>query len=117
MKNNLFEEIDKEKKDLPDFSKLSKKIFNFKHLNFYQIVAVIIMAIGLVSGIMFGNLFPACKQTGGFFETCTKETFNFSLTLIIWCSTFLFAMFIFAIGHIISLLEEIKEQGKDNIKN
>ncbi len=106
MKNNLFEEIEKEKKDIQEFG-FSKDFFGMKALNFYQIVAIVVMCVGIVLGIVIGNLFPACRETSGFFGTCTSEMYNFGLTLMVWASTFLFSLFIYGLGHIISLLEAI----------
>lgn len=111
MKSNLFDEIEKEKKDFHDFG-FSKEFWGKHPLNFYQIVAIVVMCVGFVGGILIGNLFPACRETSSFFGTCTSEMYNFGLTLMVWASTFLFSLFIYGLGHIIGLLEAIYHKMK-----
>lgn len=111
--SSLFEEIDKQKQELPELSNVTRRVLGKRKLNFYQVIAICVMAVGLVGGILIGNLFPACAETGGYFKTCTKEEFNLGLTFLSWAGTFLFALFVFAIGHIINILESIDQKIKN----
>lgn len=110
---NFFDEITKEKKDFPKVRSVTNQVKDYP-LNFYQIFAVGILILGIFLGVIFGNLFPACKTSSyvdpGF---CLATEFNFSLMLCIWFVTVLLSIVLFAVGHIIALLTEInKKLGK-----
>ena len=108
----MFEEIEKEKQELPAHHTVTSEIVGKRKLNFYQIIAIVVLILGFISGIILGNLIPACSQTSGIFGSCTKTEFNLSITLLSWASTFLLVLFIYAIGHIIAILESIDQKLK-----
>lgn len=102
---DLFEEIDKEKEELPKLKSLTREVQKQK-LNGYQMVAVSTFIILFVIGIILGNLFPACEASG-IFGTCAKKQFNLSLTIFFWFGSFLICLLFYGLGHIIALLTEI----------
>ena len=107
---DLFESIDRVKKDLPKLKTVSHDVKE-QNLNIYQIVSLIIFIICLLLGILFGNLFPICGSSSGFYGgVCLSTEFNFSLMLLIWFIAFLVCMFFYAIGHIIALLTSINNK-------
>ena len=89
---NMFEEIEKIKAELPQAKNVGKEIKRIK-LNFYQI-----FSCGTTSALYSG--------------VCVTTEFNFSLMLCIWFVGLIICMFIFAIGHIINLLEAINKKLK-----
>ncbi len=113
MKDNLFEQIEQEKKEVPELDKTLKKVKKINY-NFYQKIAIITMIICIFTGIILGNLFPACISSGLYSSNCTNTEFNISLTFLFWFASFLVCMFIYAIGHAIYLLDKInrKLEGK-----
>ena len=113
MENNLFEQIDKEKREVPKIDKAIKKAQKYKY-NFYQKVAIITMVICVFIGIILGNIFPACVSSGLYGSTCTNTEYNISLTIFFWFISFLACMFIYAIGHIIDLLDKINKNLSNN---
>ena len=109
---NMFEEIEKTKAELPKANNISKEISNLK-LNFYQIFSIFTYFIVFCLGIIFGNLFPACGTSSTLYAgTCLTTEFNFSLMLCIWFFGLVICIFIYAIGHIIALLESINKKLK-----
>lgn len=106
MGKSLFDQIKAEKQDIPKMDRAIKEVRDRK-FNFYQKVAIITMFACFVIGIILGNLFPSCVSGGLYSVTCTNTEFNVSLTLLFWFITFLICMMIYAVGHIISLLEKI----------
>lgn len=104
--NNLFEEIEKEKKDLPEMKLVTKHFADKKTFNIYQLVALIVFVIGFFGGILLGNMIPACADVN-LFNQCTTTEFNISLTLLTWGGVFLFSLFFYSIGHRIQLLQAI----------
>ena len=109
---NMFEEIEKIKADLPRAKNIGKEIKRIK-LNFYQIFALFTYFIVVCLGIIFGNLFPTCGTSSALYSgVCVTTEFNFSLMLCIWFVVLIICMFIFAIGHIINLLEAINRKLK-----
>jgi len=106
----LFDEIYKNKEDFPKFNHLSKEVKNYK-FNFYQNFAIILFIICFFLGIIFGNLFAICETTSYFYsDSCLVPQFNFSLMISIWFVGLLVSIFVFAIGHIIALLQQINEK-------
>lgn len=109
---NMFEEIEALKAELPRANNISKEISKLK-LNFYQIFAVFVYFIVFCLGIIFGNLFPACGTSSTLYAgTCLTTEFNISLMLFIWFSGLVVCVFIYAMGHIISLLTDINKKMK-----
>lgn len=109
---NMFEEIEKIKQELPKAKTISTKISKIR-LNFYQIFALITYFIVVCLGIIFGNLFPTCGTSSALYSgVCVTTEFNFSLMLCIWLVGLIVCMFIFAIGHMINLLEAINHKLK-----
>ncbi len=107
---NMFDEIDKLKKDFPKFKSVTNEVVKQK-LNSYQIIALVIMGIGLCVGVIFGNLFPSCGTTSSLYSNiCTTTEFNFSLTLAIWFASFLTCVFFYGMGSIIALLDTISQK-------
>lgn len=107
---DLFEEINKTKKDLPKFNKISNEFGSYK-LNFYQVFAIGLFIVIFVLGIFFGNLFATCQASSYFYsDECLITEFNFSLMIFIWFIGTLLSLFIFSIGHIIGLLREINQK-------
>lgn len=109
---NMFDEIEKLKEELPNANTISNKIKKLT-FNFYQIFAIIIYLIIFFVGIILGNLFPTCGTSSTLYSgTCLTTEFNFSLMLFIWFCGIILCLFIFAIGHIIQLLEAINRKLK-----
>ena len=107
---NMFEEIEKEKIDLPKTKTIKNQVNKVK-LNSYQRLAIIIYVIIFVIGILMGNLFPVCGSSSTLFEgTCTSSQFNTSLMICIWFMGFIICLFIFMLGHIVLLLNDIKKK-------
>lgn len=109
---NMFDEIEKLKEELPKANTISNKIKKLT-FNFYQIFAIIIFLIIVFIGIILGNLFPTCGSSSTLYSgACLTTEFNFSLMLFIWFCGMVLCLFIFAIGHIIQLLEAINRKLK-----
>lgn len=107
---DFFEEITTAKRDLPKINSITEEVKR-KKLNFYQIFAIGLLVISFFLGIVFGNLFATCEASSYFYSAaCTVTQFNFSLMILIWVIGSLIALFIFAIGHIITLLSQINEK-------
>jgi len=107
---NLFEEIESAKKDLPKVKSLGNDLRK-KSFNLYQILAIGMFLISLCLGIFFGNLFATCEAKAYFYsDRCLNTEFNFSLMILIWFGGFLLSLFVYAIGHIIALLQKIDEK-------
>lgn len=110
---NMFEEIEKIKTELPKAKTISHEFEKMK-LNFYQIFACFTYIIVVCLGIIFGNLFPACGTSSTLYSgTCLTTEFNISLMLFIWFIGLIVCLFIFAIGHVIQLLDSINRKMKD----
>ncbi len=109
---NMFDEIHKQKKELPKVSNITKTVSSYKY-NMYQKLAFIIFFVVFITGIIFGNLFPACGSTSSFYgDVCVTTEFNVFLMIVIWAVGFLGSVIFFAIGHIIALLTEISKKLK-----
>lgn len=109
---NMFEEIEITKAELPKVKAISNEIKNLT-FNFYKIFAILVFVIIFCLGILFGNLFPTCGSSATLYSgTCLTTEFNFSLMLFIWFAGLILSVFIFAIGHIIELLEKLNERIK-----
>lgn len=107
---DLFEEISKSKKEFPKTQAITGGLGNWS-LNFYQIFSIGLFIIVFVIGIFLGNLFATCQASSYFYsEECIVREFNFSLMIFIWFIGALLSLFIFAIGHIIGLLNEINQK-------
>lgn len=112
---DLFDEVNKSKKDFPKVHSVKNKVGNYK-LNFYQMFAIGVFIVCFFLGIVFGNLFSTCTTTSYFSnDTCLVTEFNFSIMFLIWFISLLVSVFIFAIGHIIAILSKIDEK-LDNFK-
>lgn len=105
----LFEEIDKVKKELPKFKNIKKEVGKFE-FNWYQRFAIITYFVCLVFGVILGNLFPTCTNASLYSDVCVATEFNFFLTILFWFGSFLVCLFFFAIGHIVSLLTDIRDR-------
>ncbi len=111
MRNDLFEQIDQEKKELPKVGKKIKEIEKYS-FNFYQQVAILIMVIFFFGGIILGNIFSSCTSGGIYGTHCVATQFNIFLTIITWFVGFLISMFTFWLGHIVYLLDRINNKLK-----
>lgn len=109
---DLFDEIDEVKKELPKLKKISKEVTKPRQHNFYQQLAFWLFAFLFVTGIILGNVFPACSETSNLFSTCTRTEYNSSLTLLFWLGSFIFCSFIYGLGEIIRLLTSINAKLK-----
>lgn len=111
---DLFDEVNKSKKDFPKVHAVKSKVGNYK-LNFYQLFSIGLFIVCLFLGIVFGNLFSTCTTASYFSnDTCLVNEFNYSLMIIIWSIGLLLSLFIFAIGHIIAILSQINEKLEKN---
>lgn len=107
---DFFEEISKAKRDLPKVNSITKEVKNYS-LNFYQVLSIGLFIGVFFLGIILGNLFSTCEASSYFYSaSCLSTQFNFSLMIVIWIFGGLLSLFIFAIGHIISLLSQINEK-------
>lgn len=109
---DLFDEIAKEKEDFPNINvnSISKEVKKYK-FNYYQIFAIVIFIIFFFLGIIFGNLFATCETASYYYsDACVVTEFNFSLMLCIWLASLLVSTLIFAMGHMIALLNSINDK-------
>ena len=98
---DMFEEIDKVKKDLPKLKTVSNEVSSIK-LNIYQKITVVLFIVFLFLGIFFGNLFPACGSSSEFYSNvCVTTEFNFSLMIFIWFGSFVICFLFYMLGTII----------------
>ena len=107
---NMFEEIDRDKAELPKVKTIVKQI-DKTEFNGYQRFAVVTYFVCFFLGIIFGNLFPTCGSSSMLYgDVCVTTEFNFSLMLFIWFVSFLICLFFFALGHIIAILSSINDK-------
>lgn len=107
---DLFDEVNKSKKDFPKANSVKSKVGSYK-LNVYQMFAIGVFIVCFFLGIVFGNLFSTCTTTSYFSnDTCVVTEFNFSIMFAIWFISLLVCVFIFSIGHIIAILSQINEK-------
>ncbi len=111
MNDNLFDEIDKYKKDFPKIDKDLDYIKKYE-FNFYQKFAIFLELVFIFIGIILGNVFPACQQNGIYNSVCKSFNFNILLAIITWFVGFIIALFIFGLGHIIILLNMLNHKNK-----
>ncbi len=111
--NNLFDEIEKEKKSLPGIDSVAKKFVGKKKLNVYQVVSIIAFIVGLIGGIFLGNMIPACNDSFSIITgACSQTQFNVGITLMVWAGTFLFSLLFYGFGTMIATLESIDKKLK-----
>ena len=104
---DMFEEIFEVKKDVPKFSTLVK-IVKKHRFNYFQYITMFIFIICFLIGIVLGNVFPACGTTSSFYtDVCVTTEFNILLMISVWFFSFIICLFLFGIGEIIRLLNEI----------
>ena len=106
---DLFDEIDEEREELPKLKKISNEVQKKRNYNFYQQLAVCLFIFLFVTGVIIGNLFPACSETSELFATCTKTEYNLTLTLLFWLGSFISCSMIYGLGEVISLLNKIAD--------
>lgn len=104
---DLFDEIDAVRKELPRLNKISKEVKKKRNYNFYQQLSFCLFIFLFITGVILGNLFPACSEATNLFSTCTKTEYNLSLTLLFWLASFVFCSLIYGMGEIIFLLNTI----------
>ena len=107
---DLFDEVNKSKKDFPKANAVKTKVGSYK-LNLYQMFAIAVFILCFFLGIVFGNLFSTCTTTSYFSnDTCLVTEFNFSIMFGIWFISLIVCVFMFAIGHIIAILSQINDK-------
>ena len=107
---DLFEEISKAKEELPRVDDLQDEVSQYK-LNFYQIFAIGLFILFFFLGIVFGSLFSTCGATSYYYtDSCVVKEFNYSVMIAIWVASLILSVGLFAVGHIIALLGEIREK-------
>ncbi len=107
---NIFEEIEKEKNQLPELEDFTNSVIGKYPLNLYQKIALIILMLGIAMGFIIGNLMPTCSELNTLTGVCNKTEFNLSIMLVIWGVSFLITLFIYMIGHIIAILQSIDQK-------
>ena len=111
---DLFDEVNKSKKDFPKVNTVKDKVGSYK-LNLYQLFAICLFIVCLFLGIIFGNLFSTCTTASYLSNNmCLVKEFNYFIMFIIWFIGLLISLFIFAIGHIITILSQISEKLEKN---
>lgn len=106
---NMFDEIDSLKTNLPkiNISNEASKI----EWNVYQKFGLFIIIVALIVGVVSGDLNSTCANSSDLFSTgCSEFRFNLFYMLEIWFVGFLLGLSFFAVGRIISLLEDILEK-------
>jgi len=107
---NFFEEIETAKRELPKLNSITKRVEK-KKFNGYQIFSIVTFCVCFCLGIIFGNLFPACRSSSYIYSgVCTNTEFNFFLMIIFWFVSFLLCLFFYAMGTIIELLSSINNR-------
>ena len=107
---NMFDEIEKERVELPKIKTLKKEVDSFE-VNIYQKLAIVIFIFCIFLGVVFGNLFPVCGSSSALYGgACLTSNFNTALMLFIWFISFIICLFIFMLGHVILLLTDIKNR-------
>ncbi len=107
---NIFEDIDKEKEQLPELKTITDSVVGKYPLNIFQKIAIFIFLLGLALGFLIGNLMPSCSELNILTGACLRSEFNLSITLVIWGVSFIITLFIYMIGHIIAILSSIDEK-------
>lgn len=106
---NMFEEIDKEKQELPKLKTLNKQLSKYD-FNLYQKFGIIILFIAIILGIVLGNLFSTCGATSSFYDTaCVTKQFNLSYMIATWLFGLMISLMFFGLGHMIYLLDDIAD--------
>ena len=104
---DMFEEIYDVAKELPKFSSVYGDIKKNKY-NVYQYLTMCIGFICFLIGIVLGNVFPACSASSTIYtDVCEATEFNILLMISIWFVSFIMCLFLYGIGEIIRLLNEI----------
>ena len=107
---NMFEEIEKTKKELPKMKTIQEEVVRID-FNIYQQLSIILFIICIFLGILFGNLFPVCGSSSALYGgACLTTNFNTALMLLIWFISFIICLFIFMLGHVILLLTDIRDR-------
>lgn len=107
---DLFDEIAKAKQDFPKVKNIQKEVKGYS-INFYQGFAIALFILILCLGVILGNIFATCEASSYFYsDACIVKEFNVSLMIFIWFIGMLISLFIFSIGHIITLLQQINEK-------
>ena len=106
---NMFEDIEREKKDLPKIKSLTSEAQKYD-LNMYQKFAVLLFFISIIVGIILGNSYNTCSPSITYgSENCISQ-FDFSLMLEVWFAGLMVGMVFFGIGHIVYLLSDISRK-------
>ena len=108
---NMFEDIEKQKKDLPKVKSLTNEVQKYD-LNIYQKFGILILFIAIIMGIILGNSYNTCTPSITYgSENCLAQ-FDFALMLEVWFGGIMVCMFFFGIGHIVYLLNDISNKLK-----
>ena len=107
---NMFDEISKEKIELPKINTITKQLTKYE-LNTYQKFGFAIWIISFVLGIILGNIFSTCDVSGNFYNVnCINREFNMSVMFLVWFSGFTMGISFFGLRHIKYLLTDISDK-------
>lgn len=105
----MFEDIEKQKKDLPKIKSLTKEVQKYD-LNIYQKFGMLIVVIAIILGIILGNSYNTCTPSITYgSENCISQ-FDFSLMLEVWFAGLIMGFLFFGMGHIVYLLNDISNK-------
>ena len=108
---NMFEDIEKQKKDLPKIKSLTNEVQKYD-LNIYQKFGALIIIISIIIGIILGNSYNTCTPSITYgSENCISQ-FDFSLMLEVWFVGTMMGVLFFGLGHIVYLLNDISSKLK-----
>ncbi len=106
---NMFEEIDKQKQELPKLKTLNKQLSKYD-FNMYQKFGMFIFIVAIIMGIILGNIFSTCGATSSFYDTaCVTKQFNLSYMIGTWLFGLMISLMFFGMGHMIYLLDDIAD--------
>ena len=106
---NMFEDIEKQKKDLPKIKSLTNEVQKYD-LNIYQKFGALIVIIAVILGIILGNSYNTCTPSITYgSENCISQ-FDFSLMLEVWFAGLVMGFLFFGMGHIVYLLNDISNK-------
>ena len=105
----MFEDIEKQKKDLPKIKSLTDEVQKYD-LNIYQKFGILIVLIAIVLGIILGNSYNTCTPSITYgSENCISQ-FDFSLMVEVWFAGLTMGFLFFGMGHIVFLLSDISNK-------
>ena len=113
----MFEEIEKLDKKLPSNQEMKKQVKKVtKKYNIYQMLSFFVLFIGLIMGIIAGNMYAVCSSYSNVNQMCIQEGFNFSLMLVVWSITGIVGIILHSLGKIVEILSNIEKNLSYNSK-